>query len=94
MTERSDHAIGLTPMLKRQAFHFLLKGTGTHASIDPAYDKVVVRSLYDWRTPADGSVPSQGGVIVEFWRAGTRVRWIDFGCRVVGGGGYPILREV
>lgn len=94
MTARSDHAIGLTPMLKRQAFHFLLKGTGTHASIDPAYDKVVVRSLYDWQTPADGSVPSQGGVIVEFWRDGARIRWVDFGCRAVGGGGPPTLREV
>lgn len=81
-------------MMKRTAFHYLLKGAGEHASILPSYDKVVVRSLYDWQTPQDDNLPSQGGIVVEFWRAGKRVRWVDFGCRVVGGGGEMVLREV
>lgn len=93
MSARSDHAIGLTPLLKRQAFHFLLKGAGEHVPIDPAYDRVVVRTLYDWKVPPDESAPGQGGVIVEFWRLGQRVRWIEFGCRVIGGGGPPTLRS-
>lgn len=94
MTARTDHKLGLTPMLKRAAFHYLLKGIGEHASNLPSYDKVVVRSLYDWQTPQDDALPSQGGVVVEFWRDGKRVRWVDFGCRVVGGGGEAVLREV
>lgn len=81
-------------MLKRTAFHYLLKGEGEYASIVPAYDKVVVRSLYDWQTPSDDALPSQGGIVVEFWSNGKRERWVDFGCRVVGGGGAPVLREV
>lgn len=81
-------------MLKRTAFNYLLKGIGEHPSTHPAYDKVVVRSLYDWQTPHDDVLPSQGGVVVEFWRDGKRVRWVDFGCRVVGGGGDPVVREV
>lgn len=94
MTARTDHKLGLTPMLKRTAFHYLLKGIGEYPSNLPSYDKVVVRSLYDWQTPQDEELPSQGGVVVEFWRGGKRIRWVDFGCRVVGGGGEPVLREV
>lgn len=81
-------------MLKRMAFHYLLKGLGEHPSVEPAYDKVVVKSLYDWSTPHDETIPSQGGAVVEFWKDGRRVRWVDFSCRVTGGGGPPVLREV
>lgn len=91
---RVDHKLGLTPMLKRLAFHYLQKGVGTHVIEHHVYDKVVVKSLYDWSTPVDESMPSQGGLVVEFWRDGKRMRWVDFGCRVVGGGGPPILNEV
>jgi hypothetical protein len=94
MTSRVDHKLGLTPMLKRHAFHYLQKGLGRYDSDHPAYDSVVVRSLYDWVTPMDEALPSQGGVVVEFHRAGKRVRWVEFGCRVIGGGGEPIVREV
>lgn len=91
---RVDHKLGLTPMLKRRAFHYLLRGAGSYESDHPAYDKVVVKSLYDWQTPADDALPSQGGVVVEFHKDGKRVRWVEFGCRVIGGGGQPIVREV
>ena len=98
MTQRTDHKLGHTPMLKRTAFHYLQKGLGEHISIDPSYDKVIVKSLYDWTTPVavtdNDDIPSQGGIVVEFWKDGRRVRWIDFTCRVGGGGGAPIMREV
>jgi hypothetical protein len=32
--------------------------------------------------------------VVEFRRAGKRIRWVEFACRDVGGGGEPIIREV
>lgn len=91
---RVDHLLGLTPMLKRRAFHYLQRGIGTFPSDHPAYDVVVVKSLYDWKTPLDDSVPGQGGMVVEFHKDGKRVRWVEFGCRIVGGGGEPIIREV
>lgn len=94
MSGKTDHKLGLTPMLKRTAFHYLLKGVGEYVPQHPAYDKIVVRSLYDWQTPSDENLPSQGGAVVEFWAGGKRVRWVDFGCRVVGGGGESVLREV
>lgn len=55
-----EHRLGLTPVLKRLAFSYLQRGIGAHAIDHPQYDKVVVRSLYDWNTPTDDSVPSQG----------------------------------
>jgi hypothetical protein len=91
---RVDHKLGLTPMLKRHAFHYLLKGVGRYVSDHPAYDTIVVQSLYDWQTPSNDELPSQGGAVVEFHKDGRRVRWVEFGCRVIGGGGAPILREV
>jgi hypothetical protein len=91
---RVDHQLGLTPVFKRLAFHYLQQGLGVYPIEHPQYDKVVVKALYDWATPVDENVPSQGGVVVEFHRAGKRVRWVEFGCRVIGGGGEPIIREV
>ena len=91
---RVDHKLGLTPVLKRLAFHYLQRGIGRHPIDHPAYDQVVVRSLYDWSTPSDDAIPSQGGIVVEFWHAGKRTRWVEFGCRAIGGGGEPIIREV
>lgn len=91
---RIEHKLGLTPVFKRLAFSFLQRGLGEYPIEHPQYDKVVVRPLYDWTSPVDENIPSQGGVLVEFFRAGRRVRWIEFGCRVIGGGGETIVREV
>jgi len=91
---RVDHKLGLTPMLKRRAFNYLLRGVGRFESDHPAYDTVVVKSLYDWQTPSSDELPSQGGAVVEFHKDGRRVRWVEFGCRVIGGGGAPIVHEV
>ena len=88
-----DHKLGLTPVLKRRAFSYLQRGIGTYPSDHPAYDEIVVKPLYDWKTPSD-DIPGQGGIVVEFHRAGQRIRWVEFGCRVIGGGGEPIVREV
>jgi hypothetical protein len=86
---RSEHRLGLTPVFKRYAFHYLKKGLGSHAvepPYDQFYDEVVVRMLYDWCAPAGADVPPQGGFIVEFRYQGERIRWAEFGCRYTGGG--------
>lgn len=91
----SEALLGITPVLKRLAFHFLQKGLGSHAVEAPynaLYDEVRVVPLYDW-TEVPGHDP-QGGLCVEFWNIGIRVRWIEFGARVIGGGGLPLFTRV
>jgi hypothetical protein len=87
-----EHLLGLTPALKRVAWAYLRRGEGVYSTDLLGFDRVVVKELYPLQSPADA--PPQGGMIVEFWRVGRRVRWLDFGCRVTGGGGDPIIREV
>lgn len=94
MELRTERMLGLTPILKRLAFFYLKKGEGSHAIDHPVFDEVVVRELYEWHTPDDKKIPPQGGMVVEFHRLGQKVRWVEFGCRYIGGGGEPIIREV
>ena len=91
----SEALLGITPVLKRWAFHYLCKGFGSHA-VEPPYnvffDEVRVVELYPWE--AVGKLEPRGGVIVEFWYVGHRLKWVEFGVSVIGCGGDPILREV
>jgi len=94
---RVEHKLGLTPVFKRLAWYYLQKGIGSHAVEEPYdefYDEVVVRGLYDWHTPDDRRYPAQGGLVVEFMCEGERVRWAEFGCHYVGGGGLEILKKI
>ena len=105
MASRAEHRTGLTPTLKHFAFQYLAQGVGVHRVTDhPAYDTAIVRTLYDFTVPEDlpedlpegvpDSVPAQGAFVVELWKAGKRIRWVEFGVRCIGGGGEPILREL
>ncbi len=94
---KTEHFIGLSPVLKRSAYYYLQKGIGSHPveePLDQLYDEVRVCILYEWHTPDDKKLPPQGGFVVEFWSEGVRVRWVEFACRFIGGGGPPIMREV
>ena len=91
----SEALLGITPILKRFAFRYVLKGVGSHAvepPFDALYDEIIVRELYDWTTVPGKA--SQGGVAVEFWMMGRRLRWVEFGIHCIGGGGDPVLREI
>jgi len=90
---RVEHKLGITEVLKRLAFYYLKKGEGSHSIEHHVYDEVVVRELYDWHSP-DKKMPPKGGMVVEFRRLGERVRWVEFGCHYIGGGGESIIREV
>lgn len=91
---RIEHKLGLTPVLKRLAYHYLKKGVGSHGIEHPDFDEVCVRELYDWHAPEDRTLPPQGGLVVEFMWMGERVRWVEFGCHAIGGGGEPVIRSV
>ncbi len=86
----SEMLLGISPMLKSIAFQYLQKGIGSHAvapPLDVFYDEVIVAELYPWKG-------DQGGMVVEFYLHERRVRWVEFGARVIGGGGDPVLRKV
>mgnify|MGYP000122275006 CR=1 FL=1 len=88
-----ERKLGLTPVIKRLAFYYLKKGVGSHAIESPFYDEIIVRELYDWHTPND-KMPPRGGIVVEFMWLGERVRFVEFGCSYIGGGGREVMRQV
>lgn len=94
---RSDRIVGLTPMIKRIAYYYLRLGEGTYTpdgGNHPHYDKIVVRELYEFRE--NPQVPSEraGGMIVEFFKEERRIRWVEFRCQVVGGGGEAVIKRI
>lgn len=90
----NDHLIGITPILIRRAAYYLKLGEGEYQPNHPHYDKVVVSTSYELAQNPDRPEEWSQGALVAFYKDGRRIRWIEFGCRVVGAGGDPILRKV
>jgi hypothetical protein len=91
---RVELRLGLTEPTKRLAFYYLSKGIGSHAIEHHIYDEVIVEKLYDWHTPNERDTPAQGGLVVKFMRLGEAVRWVEFGCHYIGGGGAQTLKGI
>jgi len=87
--------LGLTPAFLRIAHYYLCLGYGTYRPLNhPHYDRVVVRPLYEFmENPA---IPGEyaGGTIVEFFFGVRRVKFVEFRCQVVGGGGESVAQPV
>lgn len=89
--------LGLTPAFQRIAYYYLRLGEGTYIPAGgdhPHYDRVVVRELYEFKENPQVPGERSGGLVVEFFKAERRVRWVEFRCQVVGGGGQPLIRQV
>jgi hypothetical protein len=94
---KAERLIGLTPVIKRIAYHYLRLGVGSYipdGGNHPHYDKIIVRELYDFKENPQVEGEHAGGIIVEFFKDGRRARWVDFRCQVTGGGGEVIIRRV
>jgi hypothetical protein len=94
---KTERLIGLTPMIKRIAYHYLRLGEGIYTPAGgnhPHYDKIVVRELYEFRENPKVEGERAGGMIVEFFKDGHRIRWVDFRCQVTGGGGEVIIKRI
>ncbi len=94
---KAEQRLGLTPVIKRIAFHYVKLGVGRYTpdgGNHPHYDRIVVRELYEFKENPTVAGEHSGGVIVEFFKGDRRVRWVEFRCQVVGGGGQPIVRRV
>jgi hypothetical protein len=95
MKATAERRLGLTPIVKRIAFYYLSLGYGTyHPENHPHFDTVIVRELYEFME--NPSVPGEhaGGTIVEFFSSGQRVKYVEFRCQVVGGGGESVAQPL
>jgi len=89
-----ERRLGLTPAFKRVAYHYLTRGRGTYKVQHPHYDRIVVKDLYEFSENPILAGEYAGGMTVAFYRESLRVKWVEFRCQVVGGGGEAIVKEV
>ena len=93
----AERVIGLTPMIKRIAYYYLRLGEGEYipdGGNHPHYDRILVRELYEFKENPRVEDEHSGGMIVEFFKNKRRVRWVEFRCQVVGGGGEAVIKRV
>ncbi|MGD9209733.1 MAG: hypothetical protein PVI90_03105 [Desulfobacteraceae bacterium] len=71
-------------------------GEGVYTPNDdhPHYNKIIVRELYEFQENPLTLGERSGGLIVEFFRDNRRIRWLEFRCQVVGGGGEPLIKRI
>lgn len=94
MPNSIETRLGLTPVFKRLAYSFLMKGIGHHEIDHPLYDAVVVSELYPWQTNPERTDEYGAGVTVTFFKNGIRIRWAEFSVRCNGGGGDAAIFRV
>ena len=94
MSKKIDHSLGITPIVIRRAAFYLQLGEGVYRPEHPHYDEVRVTTSYDIRTSELFPEEWSQGRLVTFYQDGRKVRWVEFGCKVVGAGGDPLLRQV
>ena len=88
---RLASSVGVTPVLLRLAWDFLKKGLGTHYVQHKDYDNVVVSEMYQW-TVVDSE--GQAALRVTFKQGLHTIRYVEFGIRGVGAGGFPLIHEL
>lgn len=86
--------MGITPIFLRRAAYYLSLGEGEYFPEHPHYDKIVVDKIYDFTQNPVNEDDWGLGLRVSFYKEGHRVRWVEFGCHIVGAGGDDVLREV
>lgn len=94
---KAERLIGLTPMIKRIAYYYLRLGEGEYTpdgGNHPHYDKIIVRELYEFKENPLVENEHSGGIVVEFFKKKRRIRWVEFRCQVVGGGGETTLKRI
>lgn len=94
MSQKDDHLMGITPIVIRRAAYYLKLGEGTYFPEHPHFDKVVVETSYDVVQNRDHPEEWSQGMQVNFYKEGRRIRWVEFGCRLVGAGGDDIMKMV
>lgn len=92
---KTEIRLGLTPITKRLAYYFVCRGIGQYPMVDhPHYDCAVVSEMYPWQPNPENPDECAGGLKVSFFKAGKRIRFVEFNVRCVGGGGQEAIRRV
>lgn len=92
---KTEARLGLNPAFLRIAFYYVRLGEGEYTPKNhPHYDRVVVRELYEFGENPTTVGEYAGGMVVEFFHESRRVKFVEFRCQVVGGGGDPIIHAV
>lgn len=94
---KTETRLGLTPAFQRIAYYYLRLGEGEYSpdgGNHPHYDRVVVRELYEFKENPCARGERAGGTIVEFFKDIRRVKWVEFRCQVVGGGGDSAIHRI
>jgi len=89
--------VGLTPILKRLAYHYMAsKGLGRHGIVSEldGYDEIDVAELYPWGPNPQNEEESGAAIRVTFMRDGHKMRFVEFSVRCIGGGGEATIRAV
>ena len=95
MPKNPELRIGLTPAFKRIAYYYLCLGIGEYYPQNhPHYNRIVVREFYEFSENPCVTDEYAGGVIVEFYLNNEKIKWIEFRCQVVGGGGRLLLQSI
>jgi len=90
----AETRLGLTPITKRLAYHFMCRGVGPYELVDhPQYDRAVVSEFDAWNAP-EGSEDCSGGLRVTFFKDGERIRYVEFRVAFAGGGGREEIRRI
>ena len=90
-----ENRIGLTPIRKRIAYHYMCLGRGDYQpNTVTQYDRVLVRDLYEFMENPVKEGEHAGGLVVEFYNKGRRIRWVEFRCQVTGGGGDEVFKKI
>jgi len=91
----AERRLGLTPAFKRTAYYYLCVGVGEYKPQGHAhYDRVVVRLLYEMMENPMVAGEHAGGLVVEFFLGLYRVKFVEFRCQVVGGGGESVAQPI
>lgn len=92
---KAEARLGLTPAFLRIAFYYLRLGEGVYTPAHhPHYDRVVVRELYEFNENPTTPGEFAGGMVVEFFKATQRVKFVEYRCQCVGAGGESLIKEV
>ena len=84
----SLHRVGVTPTVVRLAWHYAIKGVGTHYIEHSYFNNVKVETLYDWTSV---NQVGRGGLRVNFRKGKEVIRYVELGVETIGAGGKPLV---
>lgn len=86
--------IGLTNIVKRLAYFYMLKGIGEYPMENAWFDLARVEEFCPWQPSIVDPEEYGAGIRVSFFCKGYRVRFVEFRVRCAGGGGDEVIKLI